>query len=236
MEGRLNAMMESQIEKLITVDQLMAGYHISNEDIIRAGRLFDNLTSFNALKRAVEKEKEIMWREAIQRGELDEYLPLLGEMRELSGKKKAKITEWILITINPDELHQNIKTLKTKVEKFVTRKFIEEYIYNFEQRGTESVQGIHTHILLKQNCRDGDTFRKSTINTFKSLVGNNMAINFKYITTKPEQAIPYITGVKQDDDKQDKMAMDVKWRNENNLNAFYYTKKLGIISKYMDGV
>lgn len=230
------AIVSAHLEKKLTADQLINGYQISDVDIARGSRQIDAETTYEAFKRAITKEKEIMFRKQIQDGDWDDNYNHLAELRKQCGKKNTKITEWILITVNCDDAHQNIRQLKKKVEKYVKRSFIVEYIYNFEQRSeSEPYLGIHSHILVRQNCRDGDKFRKSTLNTFKSLVGNNMAINFRYISSTPEQAIPYITGVKKDDKKNAKIVCDAKWRTMECLKQFYYTDKKGIISNYLDG-
>lgn len=140
----------------------------------------------------------------------------------------------LFITINPRpdiELTTFIKSMN----KFISKVWIEDYIYVYEQRGTteeESGKGFHAHILLwKPDNKKSHEVIRETKNTFKNIcsIDNPSILNIKNCK---EEDIPkrknYMLGIKNtetDPSKQVKQEIDLTWRIRNNL-LNYYSKSV----------
>jgi hypothetical protein len=136
----------------------------------------------------------------------------------------------LFITINPRpdiELSTFIKTMN----KFISKIWIEDYIYVYEQRGTteeESGKGFHAHILLwKPDNKKSHEVIRETKNTFKNIcsIDNPSILNIKNCK---EDDIPkrknYMLGHKDinaDPSKQVKQEIDLIWRKRVNIENYY---------------
>lgn len=118
-----------------------------------------------------------------------------------------------LITINPPD-GTTLETLKTLVEKFVKRKWIECYWYCFETRGylepedgTEEGNeyvGLHSHIFLKRGKHPPAHVQRDVDATFKELFENVPkgslwhTMNIKYFKEEDvPNGINYVKGWKK---------------------------------------
>eukprot|EP00481_Brizalina_sp_1-RS-2013_P003553 TRINITY_DN962_c0_g1_i2.p1 TRINITY_DN962_c0_g1~~TRINITY_DN962_c0_g1_i2.p1 ORF type:complete len:138 (+),score=12.85 TRINITY_DN962_c0_g1_i2:229-642(+) len=110
----------------------------------------------------------------------------LGLNTIVEKRKTLKNYTHIFLTINPPPA-MNLQDFHNKVNKTISKNWIEGYIYVLEQRGEnleEIGKGFHTHILLKLRGHK----RKSEIdreikNTWKKILDtdNYHILNIKYI-------------------------------------------------------
>lgn len=140
----------------------------------------------------------------------------------------------LFITVNPRpdvELQVFIKT----INKFLSKVWIEDYIYVLEQRGTteeESGKGFHTHILLwKPDNKKSHEVIRETKNTFKNIcsIENPAILNIQNCKEedldKRKNYMMGNKGLQNDPSKEIKQQIDIGWRYRNNLKNYY--KKLG---------
>jgi len=136
----------------------------------------------------------------------------------------------LFITINPRpdiELSTFIKTMN----KFISKIWIEDYIYVYEQRGTteqESGKGFHAHILLwKPDNKKSHEVIRETKNTFKNIcsIDNPSILNIKNCKEEDiEKRKNYMLGTKDinaDPTKQVKQEIDLIWRKRVNIENYY---------------
>lgn len=143
-------------------------------------------------------------------------------MEYINNARNALMSKPIhaLITVNPKP-GITLCELQKKLEKYISRKFIDGYIYCYEVR-KEDHTGLHCHILLKYNCRPYD-LKRNTKNTFKTLCDSNnpKILNIKYIEEDLlKSKIEYILGNKQDS-KKDGVKASIEYREQNNLSPYY---------------
>lgn len=179
-------------------------------------------SKIRGLKRSLDKYWEQHFTTLLNNGEMD-FFDGVKKIRKMAEASKSKIPEWIIVTVNVDEtLCTDIDKFKPLVEKYTKRAFIKNYIYSFEQRGeidNARGKGIHAHILVRQTATDAAQFKRDTKNSFKKVTQHG--VHFRYINTDVDQAIPYIKGIKKDDEKDEKITQDKLWRRENNLEDWY---------------
>jgi hypothetical protein len=120
--------------------------------------------------------------------------------------------------------------IKKTIDKLISKKWIENALYVYEQRGTneeELGKGIHVHILLYKGDKRYSQFHREFSNTLKNIcdVSNSHIFN---VLPCLERDIPkrmnYILGTKkelQGDNKTDKQKMDVIWRNREGIEKYY---------------
>lgn len=148
-------------------------------------------------------------------------------MAKRHEKQQGAKSTHCFVTVNtkPDT---PLADLMRKVEKALKKKWITDWMYCFEQRGTidkDMGKGIHVHILINRGTEPAK-LKKEMRNTFKDLVGNADCpnhINFGWRTT-PSDVIKtqnYIKGIKKDTAKDAKHDADVQWRADNNLQPYY---------------
>lgn len=155
--------------------------------------------------------------------------------QKANAKAEADELKWrecpyILVTINPPE-DIDIDTLYDCVCQIKSKTWIgNDYVYCFEQRGVtdeELGKGIHAHMLLYR----GDKPKSEVVREIKSTVKKyglydgkdptDRQLNFKPIRSGTEsRVVNYMLGNK-DDVKSAKVAIDVKWREQNNLAPIY---------------
>lgn len=167
-------------------------------------------------------------------GKFDEIAPKLKLIREeLDLSKDKRATDWMFITINPKD-SVSIKLILQTMEKLVSKKWIEQYIYVIEQRGIEDedVRGIHAHLLLHRNTKKPAQLKREIQNTCLKIcdVSNPHILNFRYLPTDKDvvQSHNYITGTKADVEKHPKQAKDIYFRKYYNIQPFYRSEILDI--------
>lgn len=159
-------------------------------------------------------------------------------IRIYEGYKKNidnKFGNILFITINPRPDIQ-LEEFKKSIKKFISKVWIEDYIYVMEQRGVteeESGKGFHAHALIwKPDSKKSHEVIRETKNTFKNIcsIDNPQILN---IQNCKEEDVPkrknYMIGLKDlkyDPTKQDKQSIDVGWRDRNNIEPYYKKQKI----------
>jgi len=152
--------------------------------------------------------------------------------QELTKKKKTMIANehnnlYLFVTINPKP-EVKLEDFTKTVEKLVKRQMFSAYAYAFEQRASapeEVGKGFHVHILMKRNinykpCR----IKKNMENTCKSICNtkDNRVFNVQFIGTEfARDKMEYISGGKTGDGKDQKMDMDIIFRENNDMLSIY---------------
>lgn len=146
-----------------------------------------------------------------------------GEIPEMSKYVITKDKPFLFVTVNPQPKF-NFLELKKKVEKCISKKWIDRYAYTFEQRseipGTYS--GFHSHMIIQFNDKKLSEAKREIINTFKTMVGNEKAIDIRVKKLEfLEDKERYIQGHKDDPDKLAKALNDRKFREDYDLDLVY---------------
>lgn len=187
-----------------------------------------------AMRKALVSTYSQYYVNQIYNGKFDEIMPKLKQIREeLDLSKDEKATNWMFITINPKDT-VSIKIILQTMEKLVSKKWIEQYIYVIEQRGIEDedVRGIHAHLLLHRNDKRPAQLKREIQNTCIKIcdVSNPHILNFKYLPTDKDvlQSFNYITGTKADIEKHPKQVKDIYFRKYYNIQPFYRSEILNL--------
>jgi len=147
----------------------------------------------------------------------------LEEMEQLKDKlkeqKRSQDTKYALfITVNPKQNDlSGYEELNKKVEKCMAKYWVTDYAYCYEQRSTDtnSIHGLHCHILLTRGSHKPSHCEREIISTFSPLSGNVKQINIQY--KKKEwisDKLKYMTGDKTGDGKDEKIPVDVYMREQ----------------------
>ena len=147
------------------------------------------------------------------------------QLKSLKANKRGNL--WLYLTINPKK-GSSFFDFKPLLERFVKRKIIEQFFYCYEQRGqteNELGEGFHCHLLLKRSLRvPPNKFVRNAKNTFKKITNVNNPQIFHYRWCPQEyliDKIAYISGHKNDEEKDLKCKMDTVWRLLHSLQPYY---------------
>jgi len=157
---------------------------------------------------------------------------LESDLKEETAKEHNNTHVWV--TVSPKPTVKFIDFRKV-VEKLVNRKLFSKYCYTYEQRGKtedELGQGFHVHILGKRNLNYKPNKVVTHIkNTLKNICDVEKCCRIQIIGEDfAKDKIDYMTGIKTGgadndaEDKQLKQAMDVKWREREELLEYYGEK------------
>lgn len=145
---------------------------------------------------------------------------LLADMIEAAKRlpTKSRKVHWITINFKPSVSLQEILLVLKRLEG---RSFMKEYWYNIEQRGTESVHGLHSHWLVKTSHPTAQ-LKRDIFSTVRNLVGNIEHVDVRsYPDSYMQDKLDYLNGSKWDEDKTGKVLLDKRFRLENNLKDIY---------------
>ena len=152
--------------------------------------------------------------------------------QQLTLKKKQMVAEdhhnlYLFVTISP-KTSVHLEEFTKTVEKLVKRQMFSAYAYAFEQRAStpeEVGKGFHVHILLRRNLSyKPSKIKKNMANTCKGLcdTNDNRVFNVQFIGTEfARDKMEYIRGGKTGDGKDQKMDMDIIFREKNNMPSLY---------------
>lgn len=165
----------------------------------------------------------------IREGKIDNHKLI----RIYEGYKKNidnKFGNILFITINPRPDIQ-LEEFKKSMKKFISKVWVEDYIYVLEQRGTteeDSGRGFHSHILLwKPDNKKSHEVIRETKNTFKNIcsIDNPQILNIQNCkledVNKRKNYMIGLKGLTHDPTKQDKQNIDIGWRQRNNIQPYY---------------
>jgi len=197
----------------------------------------------------MEKHGDEYYRQqaAINKGMGIDYDPVLAKLfddayyREYT-EKYAEITKqheiqnnckYIWITVCPNEKIVNIKMFIAKMTKMMSKKWITNYLYVYEQRGenlAELGKGFHFHLILEKPKNKAYThILRELANSVDAVTdsSNPQWYNVRAISEEEkDRKITYTTGRKADQSKWLKQDMDIIWRNKLGLQPYY---NIGII-------
>jgi len=150
-------------------------------------------------------------------------------------KKLEEIQEnskYIFITINPNAFI-TILDFINKITKMMSKKWITNYLYVYEQRGeteAELGKGFHFHCILEKPKNKPYSHMIRELSNSANTVCDSSNFHFFNVKSISEEEcqrkIIYITGRKADEAKHKKQDMDILWRKNLNLLSFY---NVGII-------
>ena len=140
--------------------------------------------------------------------------------KKLKFQKQACATQCFMVTINTSiqdlSMYEDIQFLMKKVEKFVERKFVKGYIYNYEFY-TSGENHFHTHILIyTAKSISISKLKECAQSTFKHNVDNPKDSRQIHVAPVADQKIQkkvdYISGIKVEKDKQENVLHDQQMR------------------------
>lgn len=161
----------------------------------------------------------------------NKWIDIRKHENELKGKLKEQLAVehnngYCFVTINPKD-GVNLQDFIEKVHKYVQRNMFRKSRYVFEQRGKtreEAGKGFHAHILFKRNLDyKPSKIRVNSLNTWKTMCScSDSTFNVKHIGEDfAKDKDEYMTGVKTGEDKDLKQAIDIVWREQNNIESVY---------------
>lgn len=156
---------------------------------------------------------------------------LYGKKIPYSERKKPLTQKTVLITINPNCKKIDLKTFTDKVDKTMNWKMFDTVQWVLEQRGEhadELGKGFHMHAVatLTGNYQTKDVtrdLRRSFCGGKNPICGTAKHIDVKTLKfqTDYDNALEYIRGNKKDKRKEDKILMDIEWRDIEGLQEIY---------------
>lgn len=139
---------------------------------------------------------------------------------------------YYFLTINPNP-HIMIGEFVSVITKMMSKTWIENYLYVYEQRGEdegECGKGFHFHAIIKKPNNKVPSHIQRELASSANKVCDTSCIHFFNLKNISEEEkdrkIIYITGRKADEHKHKKQEMDIPFRIKNNLKSFY---NVGII-------
>lgn len=147
--------------------------------------------------------------------------------KAMTLRKSENFEQYYFITICPYE-DIDFDKFKKVVDKVLTKKWMNKYIYVYEQRQHENDKpfyGIHTHIIVHREMIAKSDVIREIFNTCKNVCGSKQSIDVKLITTQNDLDIRlnYILGQKSTEEKRKKQIIDIDFRNHYKLDKFYYS-------------
>lgn len=149
--------------------------------------------------------------------------------------EQQKIKEkcpYLFLTINPNP-NITLQEFISIMNKMMTKPWINEYLYVYEQRGEEEGEcgkGYHFHAIIKKPTNKSYAHILRELSSSANKVCDSSVSNFFNLKSiseeEKERKIIYITGAKADESKHKKQKMDIPFRQRNNLLSFY---NVGII-------
>lgn len=193
--------------------------------------------------RAKEKIKQQQYEELYRLQCLQEPTPIIKEIQALRNSlgEKGEGTErpYIWLCVNPNSMY-TFKEFQTLVSKMVSKVWMTEYVYVYEQRGItqeELGKGFHLHAIIKKPAdkKPSHCIRELS-STFKKCCDTS---NFHFFQVKfidlPEKdrKMEYILGTKESTDenqKDIKQAMDKLWRSKIGIDPYFFSNV--VLGKY----
>ncbi len=156
----------------------------------------------------------------------------IKEMKDLEEKlkenQKMKDPKYAaFVTVNPKVNGlEGFEELSKKVEKCLSKYWVTDYCYCYEQRSAneEDIHGLHCHILLVRGIKPSHMEREIR-STFKSIVGiPDKHINIQYKRKEwLKDKVEYMEGKKTGDGKEPKTKIDLKMRELLEIENMYYS-------------
>lgn len=201
-----------------------------------------------ALKEWIECPDQILRKAAIEKVKLQQYqelyrLQCLQEPTQLIkdiqaarlslGEKGEGIDRpYIWLCVNPNSTF-TFKEFQGLVSKMVSKVWVDEYVYVYEQRGIteeEAGKGFHLHAIIKkpENKKPSHCIRELG-STFKKCcdVSNYHFFQVKFIDIpEKDRKLEYILGTKESTDENQKdlkQLIDKVWRVKNKIDPYFFS-------------
>jgi len=137
-------------------------------------------------------------------------------------------SKYYWICVNPNEKLVPFAMFKVKMEKMMSKNWITNYLYVFEQRGedvSEAGRGYHFHAILEKPHNKSYTHIFREISNSVNAVCDSSNFNFFRFEAISEEEknrkIVYCIGRKADPTKWLKQDIDIVWRITANLKSHY---------------
>lgn len=212
-----------------TYRRLLDEYLYKTIDLI--GDPNDNVKD-RARKRVLQLQYEELYRlrnlakpNEIQK-EIQEIRNSLGEKVDASAKP------YIWLCVNPSQT-LTLAEFKKMIDKMVTKKWLDTYVYVLEQRGMteeELGKGFHLHAIIKRpDDKKPSHCVRELSNTFKKAcdVSNYHFFQTKFIDeAEKDRKMEYILGQKEytEENRKDlKQIMDKVWRQRFNIQPYFFS-------------
>ncbi len=201
--------------------------------IVEKGQRYSSLKD-RAITRAeeefyIKKERlkiKLQLQDNIPQFEYDEMELLLEKQKELKKQNDPKYAAFI--TINPEKSRLgDFNELSKRVEKCLSKHWVQEYAYCYEQRSdnADDLYGLHAHILLTRHIKPSH-LERGVRSAFKAIVGipdKHIDIQYKkkdWINDKLE----YMLGKKTGEGKEEKVEIDKIFRETLGIEDIYYSQ------------
>lgn len=190
--------------------------------------IFD--TRFKGLRTEVEKE---LYKNAIRKIvkiKLEEGTYYAKELQDVYTEAKTltqqSVSEqYFFITICPYD-YIELEKIQKAVTKFLKKKWMQKYLYVYEQREDDPdkpYNGIHLHFIVHRTGIAKSDVIREIYNTCKNIVGSKQSVDVKLLKTERDLYIKinYLLGAKSSKEKMLKQLVDRKFRQEKNLLSYY---------------
>lgn len=197
--------------------------------------LDDNL--YEARKIARHKVLVNQYQELFRLQSLQNPTPLItqiqGVRNSLGENREKKDQPYIWLCVNPSSTLK-LEEFKQMVNKMVTKVWLKEYVYVYEQRGMtidELGKGFHLHAIIRRpdDKKPSHCIRELS-NTFKKAcdTSNYHFFQVKFIDeAEKDRKLEYILGTKEftEQDRKDlKQNMDKVWRSRFNIQPYFFSQ------------
>lgn len=190
----------------------------------------------SAYKKIMEKKFENIINLQLKLGEGDKFLQYLhgyeAELyKRLEEKTETEFRPYIWLTLRPQNV--TFKEFKKCVDKLMSKKWIKNYMYVYEQVGMtheEVGKGFHAHFIIYKGTKKQSDCTREIHNTVKHVIDLDDKQSWRWcnINFIPEKfrntKIKYIYGKKEYTDqnaKNIKQYFDRIFRDQNGLEQYY---------------
>lgn len=200
--------------------------------------IFDN--RFKGLLVEAEKDLFKMYSRKIIKMQLENGTYYSKELQDTFDRYKTlleqvnKKDEYYFITICPYE-DIEIRKFEKVVEKLLKKKWLQKYIYVYEQRQSDPtlpIFGIHLHMIVERDKIAKSDVIREVFSTCKSICGSKQSIDVKLINTQQELNVKlnYILGQKSTIEKQQRQIVDKLFREQYQIKSYYKEGEWGDIT------
>lgn len=152
-------------------------------------------------------------------------------------RQSEEADQFYFITICPYE-DIELQSLIKVMTKVLKKKWLNDYVYVYEQRQDDSdkpIYGIHVHMIVKREAIAKSDVIREVYNTCKNIVGTKQSIDVKLLHKHDMWVrLNYILGQKSTEEKQKKQIIDKVWREKNRIEPYYQNNFLHYIQEYKD--
>lgn len=191
---------------------------------------------YDIKRKALDRVKQQQYEELIRLNNLKEPNQLQKDIQaarlSLGEKVESQNRPYIWLCVNPNSTY-SFKDFQLLVSKALSKLWIKEYVYVFEQRGIteeEAGKGFHLHAIIKRpDDKKPSHCVREFANTFKKCCDTS---NFHFFQVKfidvdeKDRKMEYILGEKQstaENQKDIKQVIDKIWRSKINIQPYFFS-------------